>query len=311
MLATADSFAKAGFAVVAIDLPLHGIMPPKDPQSLYSGFERTFDLDLVDNATGAPGGDGVTDPSGTHYINLPSLLTTRDNLRQGVADLFALTDALETMDYTGDGNPDFDTDRIYFTGHSLGGMVGSVFLALEPRVHDAVIAMAGGGIAKLLDGSLSFGPRIAAGLAAKGVIKGTPEYESFMGAAQTMVDTGDPDNYAAMTVSDRGVLAFEVLGDTVVPNNVMADAPEGTVPSPLAGTDPMAMLQQLQVTNETLIAAEGDDLDVWLRFISGDHGSLLDPSADPAVTAVMQESMATFLATDGGTVLISDPSVLE
>lgn len=311
MLAAADSLAAAGFAVVAIDMPLHGL----DPSSpLYSGFERTFDLDFVNNTTGAPldfaGGempDGA-DPSGTHYINLASLLTTRDNLRQSVADLFALTEALATMDYTGDGAADFDTDRIYFSGHSLGGMVGSVFLALEPDVRDAVIAMSGGGIAKLLDGSISFGPRIEAGLAAKGVVKGTPDYESFMGAFQTLIDSGDPVNYAVVTATGRGVLMFEVLGDTVVPNNVLADAPAGTVPSPLAGTDPLVFFLGLQTVSETTM---GSDLKALMRFVEGDHGSILDPSASLLTTQVMQNAMATFLATDGGVVDVLDDTVLE
>lgn len=314
MLAAADSLAAAGFAVVAIDLPLHGLKPPEpgDPPSLYTDFERTFDLDLVNNTTGAPldfaGGempDGA-DSSGTHFINLSSLLTTRDNLRQAVADLFALTAALETMDINGDiDTTDFDTSNIYFVGHSFGAMVGSVFLALEPDVKDATLGMAGGGIAKLLDGSASFGPRIAAGLAAKGVIKGSVNYESFLGAAQTVIDSGDPINYASDAVAGRGVLMFEVIGDLVVPNNVMINAPEGTVPSPLAGTDPLAFYMGLEAVSAT---TSGSAL---LRFVSGDHSSILDPTADSAVTTVMQNAMATFLATDGETVSVLDDTVLE
>ena len=49
--------------------------------------ERTFDVDLINNATGAAGADGVVDATGTHFINLQSLLTSRDNLRQAETDL--------------------------------------------------------------------------------------------------------------------------------------------------------------------------------------------------------------------------------
>ncbi len=304
MLAAADALASAGFAVVAIDLPLHGLAPTSP---LYSGIERTFDLDLVNNTTGAAGSDTVADSSGTHFINLSSLLTSRDNVRQAVADLFALTDALTAMDYNG-GGADFDTSNIYFVGHSLGGIVGGTFLALEPRVKSAVLGMPGGGIAKLLDGSATFGPRIAAGLAGNGVVKGTATYESFLGATQTVIDSGDPINYATTVGTGRGMLLFEVLGDQVVPNNVMADAPVGTVPSPLAGTDPLAFFMGLQSLSTT---TTGTDLQAQLRFISGDHSSILDPTGDALVTSVMQTAMATFLATDGATVTVSDPSVLE
>ncbi|HGX93455.1 MAG TPA: hypothetical protein ENK35_09090, partial [Candidatus Tenderia sp.] len=69
MLAIAETLANAGFATVAIDLPLHGL-PPDHP--LYSGIERTFDLDLADNTTPTscaegvafPCPDGTADPSG-------------------------------------------------------------------------------------------------------------------------------------------------------------------------------------------------------------------------------------------------------
>ncbi|MGI9305262.1 MAG: lipase, partial [Gammaproteobacteria bacterium] len=247
LLAVADSLAAAGFAAVAIDLPLHGLTGNETNATVafrLAGAERIFDLDLVNNATGAPGPDAVTDTSGTHFIQLTSLLTSRDHLRQGEADLMSLHKALEAMNVDADPGPDFDTNNVHFLGHSLGGMVGGVFLALEPGVGAATLAMSGGGIAKLLDGSQSFGPRIAAGLAANGVNRGTPEYEAFIGAAQTVVDSADLLNYAAQIATGRGVLVFEVVGngstelpDQTIPNNVL-NVP-GVVPSPTAGTDPL------------------------------------------------------------------------
>lgn len=302
LLAVADALASAGFAAVSIDLPLHGL-PPEHPFYM-EGLERTFDLDVVNNATGAPGPDGIADASGTHFINLSSLLTSRDNLRQGVSDLFTLRRALATM---AAGDHTFDTDNIYFVGHSLGAMVGSVFLAMEDSVHSAVFGMPGGGIAKLLDGSANFGPRIAAGLAANGVNKGTPAYESFMGAAQTVVDSADPLNHLAGTIGQRGILMFKVIGDQTIPNNVMADAPSGTVPSPLAGTEPYAALLGLTPVSTT---TTGVDLAI-VNFTEGTHASLLDPGPSLAATTVMHQSMAMFLATDGETVLITDETVVE
>jgi len=304
MLAIADALASTGLAAIAIDMPLHGLAPTNP---LYSGIERTFDLDL-DGITG-------TDSSGTHYINLRNLAVTRDNVRQSTADLFALFDSLSTMDYDGGGS-DFDTANIYFIGHSLGAMVGTPFLALEPGVKDAVFGMPGSGIAKLLDGSASFGPVIAAGLADAGVIKGSADYESFMGAAQTLVDSGDPANYASGAATGRGLLLFEVIGDgasnlpdQVIPNNVLADAPTGTIPAPLSGTDPLAAL--LGLTQLSTTTGPISDQLAQIRFTAGDHRSLLDPTANTTVTSVMQTAAATFLATDGSTVNISNTTVVE
>ncbi len=325
MLAIAETLASVGFATVAIDLPLHGLAPT---HVLYSGTERTFDIDLANNATLTscaegitfPCPDGTADSSGKHFINLGNLQVTRDNLRQGVADQFALFNALATMDYDGSG-ADFNTDKIYFVGHSLGGMVGLIFAALEPNLRDIVVAMPGGGIAKLLDGSASFGPVIAAGLAGVGVVKGTADYESFLAAAQTLIDSGDPINYTQASnptrdsASGRGVLMIEVIGDgdsnlpdQVIPNNVTTLAPADTVAAPLSGSDPLFNYLGLTPASDSV---SGTNLKHVLRFTSGDHRSILDPTANATVTTVMQTAIATFLASDGNTFTVSDTSVVQ
>src|SRR6202035_287838 len=144
MFAVADSFADHGFVVVAIDLPLHGITSQTDPlyaagaNPLYAGLglpasgsiERTFDLDVVNNTTLAPGPDGLIDPSGASFINLTSLLTARDNLRESVADLITLARSLPhlTLGAAGSVNP----AAIHYLGHSLGGIVGGTFMGVIP-----------------------------------------------------------------------------------------------------------------------------------------------------------------------------------
>lgn len=339
VLAVADAMASQGFVTVAIDLPLHGITgnETNGTQAFYSpGFaggpldafstnERTFDMDLVtQNSSGsiiASVPDGITDSSGRHFINLASLLTTRDNLRQGVADLMTLRKALTGLTI---GGVSVDASRIYFLGHSLGGMVGSVFVALDPDVRDAVLAMSGGGIGKLLDGSPTFGPEIAAGLQAQaGISKGTSDFEAFLGAAQTAADSADPINYATDTVTGRGVLLFEVVGDSnnlpdqVVPNHVgtlandFLDAPAGTVPGPLGGTEPLITAQGLDGVSST--TPPGANLTAVIRFTAGHHGSILTPNdalGNPdamaaLVTNVMQTAAVTFFASDGAIAAVS------
>ncbi|HET7921889.1 MAG TPA: Ig-like domain-containing protein, partial [Gammaproteobacteria bacterium] len=87
MFAVAGSFASQCFAVVAIDLPLHGVTDTKDP--LYmADFERTFNLPEVTPFFSTS--SSTIAPSGSYFINLGSLLTSRDNLREGVADLINL-----------------------------------------------------------------------------------------------------------------------------------------------------------------------------------------------------------------------------
>src|SRR5207244_1760342 len=121
------------------------------------------------------------------------------------------------------------------------------------------------------------GPSIHQGLAGAGLIQGTPQYDAFMVAAQTVVDSGDSINYAFATAAKR-ILAQEVVGDAthpsdqVIPNNVPG--------APLSGTDPLIAALGLSTLTQTTQAASIRGV---VRFTQGTHGSLLDPSSSPAV----------------------------
>ncbi len=306
MLAVADTLASIGYAVISQDLVLHGVDETSPFHVEGTPFapianERTFDVDYVDNATGAPGSDDITDASGTHFINLGNLLVSRDNLRQGISDLFSLAATIPTMDYDADGAPDFDGSRIGFVSQSLGSIHGATFLALDDTVNTAVLSVGGGGIAQLLNGSPSFGPRIRAGLAAAGVEAGTADFEQFMVVTQTVIDSGDPINFAALTAANNNILFHEVLGDQVVPNTVAG--------APLSGTEPLLAAMGLPSISTTTSNATG--LDGVVRFTAGDHGSLLSPEDSLAATVEMQSQMASMIATVGTTVVVTDDSVVQ
>lgn len=310
-LAVAATLASQGFAVIAIDLPLHGL-PADSPLAIGNtpfgaiASERTFDVDFVSNETGAPGPDGIPDASGAHFINLSSLLTSRDNLRQAVADLFVLTASIPWIDITGDGMGDFDTANVQFVGLSLGSMVGTSFLALEPSVNVGLLSVPGGGVARLLDGSPTFGPRIRAGLAASGVVAGTPTYDSFMGAAQQVIDSIDPINYGFAS-AQNAILLHEVVGsESSLPDQVVPNSVQG---APLAGTEPLIRVLGLSAISETTQAANG--VRGVVRFTAGDHSSLISPAASPVVTAEMQGQMASLLVSSGTTVVVQEPSVIR
>jgi len=307
MLALADTMASIGVAVVAIDLPLHGITDTQNPfyigQTPFAAVasERTFDVDYTDNATGAPGADGMIDSSGAHFINLQNLLVSRDNLRQGVADLFTLTANLPLIDIDGDQAGDFDSSQLSFAGQSLGAMTGVDYLAFNPDVNSALLSAPGGGIANLLLGSPTFGPRIIAGLAAAGVEQGTTEFNLFMLATQTVIDSADPINHGAKASLVNNILLHEIIGDQVVTN---------TVPNaPLSGTEPLIAVMGLTSYSESAFDAAG--IDGAVRFTEGDHGSLLSPAASMAATVEMQRQLAAFQATQGTTVNINDSSVVQ
>ena len=338
MLAVADSFADSGFVVVAIDLPLHGITDPTNPlyasglNPLYAGLslpssgsiERTFDLDVLNNTTGAPGPDGKIDASGSSFINLVSLLTTRDNLRQGAADLITLTRSLPTMSLGGNSTGDVNASAIHFLGHSLGGIVGAVYLAETTKndVSTATLGMVGGQLAQLLRDSPTFGPILTAGLQAQGLQPGTTLVEQFYRDAQTAIDAGDPINYIAAAATAHPLHVLQVVGslssppDQVVPNSAtqrLIDAAGLTrIPAP--------------ATPGPVINAAGHR--AYVNFVTGDHGSIIDPTASLAATTEMQGEAITFTGaplppvpslgfggfpatTPGTVILILNPTVIQ
>lgn len=304
MLAVADSFADSGFVVVAIDLPLHGLTDPTSPlyasgaNPLYAGLslpaagsiERTFDLDVMNNTTGAPGPDGQIDSSGASFINLTSMLTTRDNLREGAADLITLTRSLPNMNLDSDPAGDIDPAGIHFLGHSLGAIIGGVYLGVTAKseVSTATLAMPGGGLPYLLRDSPTLGPRIVAGLEAQGLVQGTTLFEQFFRDAQTIVDAADPLNYIAAAAINHPIHLLQIVGsdssppDQVVPNSAtqrLIDAAAlARIPAP--------------ATPGPVINANG--FRSYVNFVIGDHGSLIDPTASMAVTTEVQAEAIHF-----------------
>ena len=325
-LAISATLASQGFAMVSIDQPLHGITPAdtalapfrvnNTPFFAAGVRERTFDVDFVNNATGAPGADGNPDASGTHSINLSSLLTSRDNTRQAIADLFVLRASVPNMSIDGDATGDFDNGNVSFVGQSLGSIVGTGFVAFEPTVNVAVLSVPGGGIAQLLNGSPTFGPRIRAGLAASGVNAGTPDFDRFMGAAQQVVDSADPVNLAGFAAAKR-ILLHEVVGGgaltgggTSLPDQVIPNAVAG---APLSGTEPL--IRAFGLAGITGTTANAGGVRGAVRFIQGNHGSILQPGAATAealaATVEMQGQMASFLVSGGTAVQVANPTVIR
>ncbi len=232
VMALADSMAKACVAVVAIDLPKHGIQP-SDPLGMsalvgaYQNFQLLDGVAAADitperlvavaaaadclNEAGAQASDtGFVCGSGDRFINLENLPNSRDSLRQGVVDLHSLYRALTTTSTptAADVGVALDTNNVHFVGMSLGGLVGSPFVAQEPGIKTVTLNVSSGGIAKILDGSPSFEPVVTAGLAAAGVVKPSANYEAFLIAAQTMVDSADAMNMTAQIATAEGSPTF-------------------------------------------------------------------------------------------------------
>ena len=300
MLGLADAMAQAGFAMIAIDQPMHGLTDTTNPfhadNTPFAETERTFNIDLVNNENGAAGPDGIADSSGRHFYSPQYLLATRDNLRQSVADLFVLSESIANIVAV-----PVNAARKTVIGHSLGGAAATPFLAFDTTISAATLGMPAAGLVGTTISSEAFGPAIIAGLAAAGVEEGTADFEQFKVAAQTVVDSADAINFGQQAAQNTSIHMIEVIGDTTVKNTVPG--------SPLVGTEALARVMGLagasQTTTESAI----------VRFTEGDHSSLLrpGPADNPslAATVEMQSQTAAFAASNGSVVQISNPAVVQ
>ena len=283
----ADAQAQAGFAVIAIDLPTHGLTDETNPfhatnTPFPTDSEQTFGVDLrtqdSNGVTTAAVPDGIVDASGTHFINIPSLLTSRDNVRQGAANLLTLRRSLGNI-------PNIDTTRVGLIAHSLGGMVAIPYLGVETTPTPSSIVMAGATISKVLQESASFAP----------VVASETDVSAFYANAQFIVDAGEPANYAAAAAANHPIHLIEVIGDQTVPNS---------------STENLATIMGANSISTTTPGIAPGNTGI-VRFTEGGHSSPLSPAASLAVTLEIQNQLAVFQATSGTVIQITNGNVIQ
>ncbi len=335
MVGLAGLFAAEGWAMVALDHPLHGVVSgnPLAPLLMDPVNERHFYIDMD--------GDGAMDASGAHSMN-GSPATTRDIRRQTVADLHQLLASLDTIDV---GGQQLDSSRVGYVGISMGGVIGSMFAGTvaDEQVQAFSLNVPGGGMAKLFDGSVVFASRFRPQLAAQGLEFGSQAYERYFALDQAVQDSGDPINFAnAINAGSAAIHLVEMVGssdgnppDLVLPNNLMnGDLYNGIFravglsetqvaeTAPLSGTTPL--WQNAGLDALTSGSASERPIRRVVRFTGGSHFSLhlpgrpdsmapfnaAFPVADgPATMAAVQRQTVEFLTTQGLTLRVTPAEV--
>ncbi|MEI7670943.1 MAG: hypothetical protein WCK00_02400, partial [Deltaproteobacteria bacterium] len=126
---------------------------------------------------------------------------------------------------------------IKFVSLSLGSIVGAYYLAGNTTLSAAgyttaslssdmkgFLSVPGGRLAYMLRNSSTLSPLVNSGLAANGVVAGTPTYHNFFQVTQSIIDTVDPATLTtplAVGLPSRlsGRIAIqEAIGDQVFPN---------------------------------------------------------------------------------------------
>jgi Pla-1/cef family extracellular lipase len=245
VLAISGALSGAGVATISIDHPYHGA------RSTDFNGDGVYEI----SATLKEGDPAFAQADPSSYINLQSLLTARDNVRQSEVDILALRGSLNDESLVGV----LDASKVSFFGLSWGAITGTSFIALANTgvvnsatgellavnpyaVDSASLASAGGGLAGVLLESPRFGPSAMAGLTASDAFKTLLEEETGMSvdsmseqeytdavalyypafaqtfniAAQWVLDSSDPINYAESVQQSQTPIHFlEVIGTGV------------------------------------------------------------------------------------------------
>ncbi len=137
------------------------------------------------------------------FFNFNNPVAFRDNIKQGALDDFQLVRFVETMNVDlGVGQRiKFDPSKIYFAGHSQGGLTGPLFLAAEPKIKAAILSGAGGVAVLSLLGKTE--PVDIAHLV-KVLISDAvvDEFHPLLTLIQTYMDSSDPINYARLITTE-------------------------------------------------------------------------------------------------------------
>lgn len=294
MLLVADRLARAGFAAMAIDFPLHGERSAcnsnlqcelgaacEEGRCLKSGQPADFARSII--IPGVPG-KGTPTATGATFVDTEGLTATRDHFRQAVIDVSAQIRLVRQLDWAQlTGGVGLDPDQVHWVGISLGGIIGASMSGVDPYLSRQLLNVAGAGLTQVMTDSLTFQGQLTQSLKNKGIEKGTPEYDQFLNAAKWTLDEIDPINLSAFArrrplvyrdpfsgeekTAPKKILRVQMAtGDMVVPNS----------------------------TTELLLLAAGLDRSTEFRAFLGSHGFLADP-AEPIAMAAGQEDMADFL----------------
>jgi hypothetical protein len=290
MFAIADSLAAAGYAVLAIDIPFHGMRAngAQDQRHRFTGVEapdgfgdvtgRDIYLDFL----------GIVDANGELPPFHPAYV--RDVFRQSVVDLMSIVRLLREGDWTsltatpGLEGLGFASGPFGFVGVSLGGIIGTIFTAVEEEIGASVLNVTGGDLSRLVEWSASFAelflPILFPKLGLDPELYDPQAYPaSFhpeLALFQTVLDRGDSMSFGPILGGRAADVLFQMAEhDETVPNRA-TEALARSAGSAFVGADPahtdLPRIEAPALGNLSL--DEGQFTRGLVRFAPATHGLL-------------------------------------
>lgn len=323
--AVASTLAHNGIATIAINVVGHGF-GPNSTLTISQGATATtfleggrgFDQDGNGQITSSEG-------SSTFVLSPQGTIGSRDALQQTTADLMQLVRTIQGgIDADGDGLPDLDANRIYYTGQSFGGIYGTIFMGIESDIRAGVPNVPGGPIIDIVRLSPSFQLLLTQALSVRvpvllnagpplffndnSPLRNLPPVTNNVPGAiaiQTVEDTsrwlgqaGDPVAWAPFIRKDplRGDAAKSVI--------IQFARGDETVPNPTA----TALIRSGDLKDRATFFRNDLAFALGVGFGKNPHTFLTNIGGTPQVAAVAvgaQTQIAIFLSSDGA--LTIDP----
>ncbi|MBX3125271.1 MAG: hypothetical protein KF718_01065 [Polyangiaceae bacterium] len=228
MLSTANELARAGFAVIGIDDVLHGA--------------RGGIVDTKNNYKGSfQGPDGIPDEKPlpvAFFAAFGDFVIVRDNFRQTILDQVSLVRLIENpkldltflAEHTGGVVPKLDPSRIYWSGGSLGGIMGTMTAAVEPHIRGFALHVPGAAFVQLITTQSAKVAPLVTSIAKGtfGIVGDDDDLDEFHPVALLLgaiTEAGDPAAYAPHVLLEPfaghappDVLVTYAAHDEVLPN---------------------------------------------------------------------------------------------
>lgn len=213
-------FAKQGYVVIAIDHPLHNSRAVDlNPDGDSDSRNDTYEINASQSLRGLFSGNDSADIK--NYLKADSLLTSRDNLRQSIADLINLRASIgDQLFYTDNSDPanptqvpvPLDSSNVYVMGHSMGSIAAASFSGIvkgtPTDINGTILANPGAGIAGILMNSVWLGHSEV-----PPAIKALPEYRLRMAAELGLESNLD----AVREYAEQNPTAYKQKSDQLSP----------------------------------------------------------------------------------------------
>lgn len=237
VLALGDALAAKGFAAISIDFPYHGdrtycakggpisvvnpttgqlaSLEPCQAGSTCNDLGKCVDSAGQGNHLATFGVLPTPIASGAVFQEIDHIASTKDHFKQALVDLGALDRSLRTGSWQ--SVMGHAVGPIYYTGQSLGGIMGGLFLGTNPDIQRAVLNVPGADLVDLFNNSTFFSSQMDAFFTRNGITRDSYDGHRLLAVARWFLDSVDPQHVGPAAGARKLLIQMATL-DEIIPN---------------------------------------------------------------------------------------------